>query len=474
MSGRTRNSLRTATPPWLAALFGAPDKKFLSQADCEALVAQAEQYAQGGGETRCTVTSWWSGELRWARNRASLASDRRNDELGVGRRIQGAEGGVRTNQIDAASLQGAVQAAERNAHYGETNPDDHREPPPRFDYLTPAIWSDPTFAQPAGERARAAQAIIAPAEQAGMLSFGFLAVQAAGHAVIDPAVGRPLYAPYTAAQCSLTVRDPEGTGSGWAGASSCDWTRIDPAALARRALEKCLASRHPVTIEPGRYTVILEPQAVHALVRPVVGDFYGRLDAERSTDGPFHLRPFYSKLGLQVADSRVTIAQDPLDPDLGVIPFTDDGQPVRPVTWIDRGMLTHLAYWSNYALEWLHDNDPIVNRWGYRMAGGSATVEDMIRSTQRGLLVTRFSNLDMLDPQSLLMTGVTRDGLWLIEHGTISKAVKNLRFTESPLFVLNSIEMLGPPERVFSPDSPAIVPPLKAHDFSFTSTIDAI
>jgi len=472
MSGRTR-SPQPAVPRWLSALFGAPDKKFLSQADCEALVAQAERFAQGAGETPCKVTSWWSGEVRWARNRVSLASDRRNDELRIGRRIQGAEGGVRTNQIDAVSLEGAVRAAERLAYYGRTNPDEHREPPPRFEYLTPAIWSDQTFAQPAGERARAAKAIIAPAEQAGMVSFGYLAVQAAGHAVIDPAVGRPLYAPYTAAQCSMTVRDPEGTGSGWAGTSSYDWTRIDPAALARRALEKCLASRHPVTIEPGRYTVILEPQAVHGLVRRVVDAFYGRYDAERGPN-PFHLRPLYSKLGLQVADTRVTIVQDPLDPDLGVLPFTDDGQPVRPATWIDHGMVTHLAYWRDYALEWLHDNDPIVDRWGYRMAGGSATVEDMIRSTQRGLLVTRFSNLDTLDPESLLMTGVTRDGLWLIEHGTISKAVKNLRFTESPLFVLNSIDLLGPPERVFSPDAPAIVPPVKAHDFSFTSTIDAI
>jgi len=473
MSGRTRHRLGAAPPHWFAAVFGAPDKKILSQADCEALAAQAERFAQGGGETPCTVTSWWSGEVRWARNRVSLASDRRNDELHIGRRIKGAVGGVSTNQIDEVSLQGAVQAAERLARYGETNPDEHREPPPRFDYLTPAIWSDRTFAQPAEERARVAQAIVAPAEEAGMLSFGFLAVQAAGHASIDPAVGRPLYAPYTTAQCSLTVRDPQGTGSGWAGASSYDWTRIDPAAVARRALEKCLASRHPVTLEPGRYTVILEPQAVHGLVRPVVDDFYGRLGAE-SLPGPFHLRPFYSKLGLQVADSRVTIAQDPLDPDLGLVPFTDDGQPVRPVTWIDHGMLTHLAYWRDYALEWLHDNDPIVNRWGYRMAGGSATVEDMIRSTRRGLLVTRFSNLERLDPESLLMTGVTRDGLWLIEHGMISKAVKNLRFTESPLFVLNSIDLLGPPERVFSPYAPAIVPPLKAHDFSFTSTIDAI
>ena len=473
MTGPARRNPIARAPEWLTALFGEPAKKFLSQADCEAVAARARGFAQGGGVTRLFVDSWWVGELRWALNRVSLASDRRNDELLLSRSIHGAGGLVTTNQIDDVSLEGAVRAAERIAHYQATNPEELPETPPRFDYLKTAIWSDATFGQPSSDRTVAAQRIIAPAEQAEMVSFGFLAVQAAGHAVIDPALGRPLYAPYTAAQCSMTVRDPQGAGSGWAGLSSYDWARIDPEALARRALEKCLASRHPVTIEPGRYTVVLESQAVHDLIRFVVNKFYGREEAER-IPSPFHLRQNFSKLGLQIANGRITITQDPADPDLGVIPFSDDGQPVGPVTWVDHGFLTRLAHWRDYALKWLHENEPVVNRWDYRMAGGTTTVDEMIRSTERGLLVTRFSNIDVLDNDSLLMTGVTRDGLWLIEHGKISKAVKNLRFTESPLFVLNSVDMLGPPERVFSPGAPAIVPPLKAHDFSFTAAIDAI
>ena len=96
--------------------------------------------------------------------------------------------------------------------------------------------------------------------------------------------------------------------------------------------------------------------------------------------------------------------------------------------------------------------------------------------------MTRFSNVALFDAMSLLSTGLTRDGLWLIEHGKITKAVKNFRFTESPLFVLNSIEQLGVPVPVFRPVknpytpqlTPAIVPPIKSRDFSFTSTIDAI
>jgi predicted Zn-dependent protease len=101
-------------------------------------------------------------------------------------------------------------------------------------------------------------------------------------------------------------------------------------------------------------------------------------------------------------------------------------------------------------------------------------MEEMIRTTRRGLLVTRFSGVMLMDLRTLLLSGFTRDGLWLIENGTISKAVKNFRFAESPLFVLNSLEQLGTPVPVFSPGTPAVVPPLKARDFSFTSMIDAV
>jgi predicted Zn-dependent protease len=153
-----------------------------------------------------------------------------------------------------------------------------------------------------------------------------------------------------------------------------------------------------------------------------------------------------------------------------------------PVKWIDRGVLTNLWYPRDYALRALGENTGVRLLTGYRMSGGETTVEEMVRTTRRGLLVTRFSNVRLLDPSSLLATGLTRDGLWLIENGKISKAVKNFRFTESPLFVLNSLEQLGEPVPVFRPVArptsieltPAIVPPLKARDFSFTSLIDAI
>jgi len=455
--------------------------RFLSREECATLVERIRGFAQGGGKTEVDVTSWWSGELRWARNRVSLASDRRDISVHVSRTLPAmtGDGNVMTNQLDDVSLTAAVREAERWAHRRQHSRTDIVTSVPDFQYAKPAIWSDTSYGLTTEERGRIARALVDPAEAAGMLSAGYIEVRAQGTAS-TPAEKPLMYAQQTTGQCSMTVRDPEGRGSGWAGGSSYDWTRIDPEALARRALQKCLASRNPVTIEPGRYTVILEPQAVHELVVFVVAALNDRHAAENQP-GPLNagydtaLRLGRSKLGLKVVDERLTISHDPMDPALGVIPFGDDGwgpYPVDAVTWIDHGVLTDLSFGRAYAVRELTDNVPIAPRMAYRMSGGPTSVEEMIATTKRGLLVTRFSGVRPLNEG--LFTGLTRDGLWLIENGKISKAVKNLRFTDSPWFLLNSLEQVGEPVPVFSPDAPAIVPPLKARDFSFTSLIDAI
>jgi predicted Zn-dependent protease len=464
-------------------------ERILSKDECDAIAQRIFAFARGDTETRVQILSWWQGELRWGRNRVSLASDRRDIRVSISRNVGVGSGNVSTNQLDDVSLEAAVRAAERGAQLAPTvqRPPMTQPPFPRYERPATAIWSDATYAMTAEARGEVARALVAPAEAKGMLSAGYMELRAGAKMFVSSL--RPAgpwapwdvpYVPWTQAQCSMTVRDPAGTGSGWAGLSSYDWARIDGTALATRALEKCEASRHPVALEPGRYTVILEPQAVADLIDliPLV-----REQAEAG-HGPWALavdnvlRLWRTKLGLKVIDERITISHDPMDPELGILP-----QPwMQPVTWFDKGVLTALGYDRSYALEKLNENAAVRGMVGYRMSGGTTSVEEMIATTKRGLLVTRFSNIRGLDRQSLLATGLTRDGLWLIENGKITKAVKNFRFTESPLFVLNSIEQLGEPVRVFRPVkdpyqaalTPAIVPPLKARDFSFTSTIDAI
>jgi predicted Zn-dependent protease len=144
------------------------------------------------------------------------------------------------------------------------------------------------------------------------------------------------------------------------------------------------------------------------------------------------------------------------------------------VTWIDHGVLKELAYYRPYGIKQLGKNSGLPNSYAFRMSGGKTSVDEMIATTKRGIRVTRFSNVGVVDPKSLLLSGYTRDGTWLIENGKISKPIKNFRFTESPLFVLNNVEALGVPQRVFHPSAPVIVPPIKAREFNFTALSEAV
>lgn len=478
----------------------AEGKRVLSREECDEIFRRVSALARGGGDTKVELSSWWQGELRWARNRVSLASDRRDDSIVVHRTIDnGQPGAVSTNQLDDESLESAVRAAERASGMGSRMGHGVGFYPKLPEYQRPegAIWSDATYDLTTERRGEIARSLIAPAEGKGLYSAGYLEVRAVSGATLStafPELRTGKYAfwdePYdawTQAHCSTTVRDREGTGSGWAGASSFDWSAVDASALAERALEKCVASRNPVALEPGRYTVILEPQAVADLMEILVPTFARREVPETGNMSPWLLGQddatglWRTKLGLKVVDSRISISHDTNDPALGIVAAHTE----RPgkVTFIDHGVLTALGHFMETGIARLPGDHELRGLTAYRMSGGQTSMDEMIRSTRRGLVVTRFSNLRRLDMTggSMLSTGLTRDGLWLVENGKITKAVKNFRFTESPLFVLNSVEQLGRPVPVFRPTrheggelTPAIVPPLKVRDFSFTSTIDAI
>ncbi len=462
--------------------------RILARDQVQRIIDRVMHYVDTPGQgTIVSVQSWWNGELRWARNRVSLASDRRDIRVVVSRTVDGASGSADTNQLDDVSLQALVRVAERSA-----NAMYQREAmmmpvrPPVLPIPSPTIWSDATYNVTAEQRGQVTRVLTEGAEAKDLLSAGYIEMRAGEVAMFNTRSANPdvvQYDTYSQAQCSMTVRHPKGVGSGWAGLSSYDWSAINSDALANLALDKCIKSLNPVAIEPGRYTVILEPQAVANLVDGLVA-WLNRREATEQGRGPFvlgvdqSLRLIRTKLGLKVIDERLTISHDPMDPLLGIIPQ----QGLTPTTWVDRGILTTLSHSRLYSLTRMNENLPEISRDTYRMSGGDVSMDEMIRTTKRGLLVTRFSGLVNVDNDSVLMSGVTRDGLWLIENGTISKAVKNMRCTESPLFVLNQIEQLGVPVPVFRPETnpyapnlrPAVVPPLKVNDFSFTSTVDAI
>lgn len=465
-------------------------RRFLTREECAALAARVIKFADGGGHTTVSITSRWTGELRWARNVPTVTGDRRNNTVVITRNIHGASGTATTNQTDDVSLRAAARAAERLLQFRWEASDYVIEKPVEHTYPHTDIWSETTYDQTPETRGTIARALAGTAATAGLYSAGYLAVEARGSATIDSA-GRSFYAPQTIAQCSVTVRDPQGSGSGWAGASSYDWAKFDAAAVTKVALQKCLDARNPVAIEPGRYTAILEPQAVYQLIDTIIGA--NREGAEQGANDPFYshaeavqyrgvaTRLGMSKLGERVMDPRITVSHDPSDPLLGVVPFSvesgmynEDVEPFQPVTWIKDGVVQSLSYNRLYAIRTLGENLGLPASGAYRMSGGSTSMAEMIASTKRGVIVTRFSSVRLLDPVSVLVTGVTRDGFWLVENGKITHPVKNFRFSESPFFVFNNVEDLGVPVPIFNPGIPAIVPPVKVRDFNFVSLVDAV
>lgn len=479
-AGRAPHSLFARADTHTTARPGDGGQHFLSKEECRALADRIIAMADGGGETYVGTWSNWYGNLRWGRNQVNTGGDVESTSVSIGRTIRGASGWGQTNALVDDALRKTMREAETLRLWGMESPDTypvayHDREQVQHPLSNPKIWFDTTYNLNAERRAQLLEPIVADVSKLGLLTAGYVRVDAVGFSVIkDPSTKLFRYAPMTTAQFSLTVRDPRGTRSGWAGVDFGDWTRIDTAALARIAIDKCERSKNAVAIEPGRFTAILEPQALCDLFSPVMR-FLDRAAAEGGR-GPFAdpSRPGFSKIGQRLLDPRITVSADPMDPDLGYLPFDWAGEPYINVNWFENGVLKELSYPRSYGVSELQKDWALPSSGAFRISGGTSTIDEMIATTERGVLVTRFHDVFVVDQNSILCRGITRDGFWLIEKGKISKAIKNFRFTESPLFILNNVDQLGAPQRVFHPEAPAVCPPVKVRDFSFTGLMDAV
>ena len=287
----------------------------------------------------------------------------------------------------------------------------------------------------------------------------------------------------SSASFSTTMRTEDGTGSGWAGLDAPRFSEIPAADLAERAAKKAIGSAKPRDIEPGRYTVILEPKAVDDLVELLAGSFSMRTADEG--------RSFLSKpgggnrVGEKVFADAVTIRSDPFDPRVPARPWAGGGTggflgfggtggagftglPTRKTTWVDKGVVKELSvdrYWATKA-----NTAPRPFFGSIVMEGGKGTVDDLIAGADKALLVTRFWYIRSVNPQIVQVTGLTRDGVWLIEKGKVTGAVTNLRFNDSPVNLLKNIEAMSAPVST----GEMVVPAIRARDFLFTSKSDAV
>jgi len=445
---------------------------FLTKEDAQALTKRVLALAKAE-QTRVTILGSARGNTRYAVNQISSGGDNTNVTVSIRSTFGTKSASTTTNKLDDVSLQAAVDLSERLAKLAPDDPEAMPELEPQTYDESPG-WSAITASLDPAGRAAAVRAVTEPSRAAKLAATGYIESDAQAHAIANNK-GLFAYGRQTGAAMTTTVRAPDGSSSGWAGASHTDWSRIDPEALGARAIDKARASMNPVAIEPGRYTVVLEPTAVGNLVQLLAF----ALNARNADEG----RSFFTKqgggnkIGLKVVDERVTLVSDPLDPDAAALPFTPEGAPAKKTTWIENGVVRNLAYDRYWAQKQGKSAAPLIG--SLKMSGGTSSMEELIASTQRGILVTRFWYIRPVDPRTILYTGLTRDGTFLIEDGKITKAVKNLRYNESPIFMLNNLDAMGPSVRVSasedgSPGFAIVVPPIKAHDFNFTSLSDAV
>jgi predicted Zn-dependent protease len=417
------------------------------------------------------INSNVTNNLRFAANQVSTAGSVSDINIQVQSSFGPKHAVVVTNNVSDDALLATVKQSEALAKLAPDDPEAMPDLGPQ-NIKTVNAWFDDTAALTAADLIKAGLTALEPARKASDLNVaGYLVINETS-ASLGNSKGLFAYHRATNANYTVTARTSDGTGSGWAGAEHPDWRQLNIAEVSARAIEKARLSRNPVAIEPGKYTVIFEPQAVGDLVQLIA--FYG--DARSSDEGrsPFAKQGGGNKIGEKIMDPRISLIADPMDPMVLSQPWDGDGLPLGKQVFVENGVLKELYYSRFWAKKM--NKQPTGNPTSFIMTGGTTSIEDMIKSTQRGILVTRLWYLREVDPRTILYTGLTRDGTFLIENGKISKAIKNFRFNDSPLFMLNNLEAVGRPVRLAGTEAggAVVVPPIKVREFTFTSLSDAV
>jgi predicted Zn-dependent protease len=443
-----------------------------SQEEAKNILSKVLSYSKADGcEANLNGTN--GGNIRYARNSVSTAGETSDVQLVV-QSYFGKKSGVATiNEFDEASLAKVVKRSEELAQLAPENPE-FVEPLTQQTYGDSKTFSDATAKITPEYRAQAAANSINPAIAKDVTAAGYLEDNNSFAAMMNTK-GLFAYNQSTGVTFTVTMRSNDGTGSGWVIRDFNDVSKLDTAEASNVAIDKALQSRNAKAIEPGKYTVILEPAASAELIRNML---FG-MNARQADEG----RSFMSKkgggtkLGEKMMDERVTIYADPFNADVPASPWDGGGQARKKMDIIKNGVVSNLFYDRYWASQ--KNVAPVPFPGNAIMEGGTASVEDMIKDTKRGILVTRFWYIRAVDPQTQLYTGLTRDSTFFIENGKIKHPVKNFRFNESPVIMLNNLETLGKQVRVSVDGGPGgglnfLMPYMKIRDFTFTSLSDAV
>jgi predicted Zn-dependent protease len=423
------------------------------------------------------------GHTRFAANDVTTAGMSENLSITITSIDGGRSGMITADTTEDAGLREAVARSEGLLATARPSAE-AVEPLGPQQYLSIAGYDDATADASPMVRSRGVKAALERARGRGLDASGFFETGARWSAIAN-SKGNFGFHRSTSASYSATMRTSDGTGSGYAEVDAPRLADVDAAALAERAAVKAETSAQPRDLPPGKYPVILEPHAVADLLSGMIFSF----DSRSAEEG----RSYFSKpgggtrLGEKVFAEIVTLRSDPTDPRVPGSPWAGSGErfggfggggagglPSRKTTWIENGVVRNLTcdrYWAKK-----NGREPLPYSGSLIMEGGAGTLEDLIAHTDRALLVTRFWYIRAVNPREALYTGLTRDGVWLVEKGKIVHPVNNFRFNDGPLNLLKNVDAMSASVAAGSGgfSGSMVLPAIRAREFIFTSRSDAV
>ena len=417
---------------------------------------------------------------RWANSTITVNLVQLDQQISVNVRLGSKVGSASTREFDDESLKAMVDEATEAAKTARENPNLQPLTKGPQDYI-PVDAALPAMVNfGPGERAEMVRKSVAVCDKKGALGSGYIPKTYQTTCSANSA-GLFAYYQYAEAGFILTCRTQDGRGSGWAGITGVkDLGLIDPVKLSEIAADKAVKSQKPRALEPGRYTVILESRPAARFLSLMTGIFNARTVETGPRSYLTGSERGSSKLGEKVFSDLITIKSDIGNPILRQAPILPDGLPARPVTWVEKGVLKNLYYDQQYAARVKKEPTPATVNMSLVLEGSNPqSVEQMIKSTRRGLLVTFFWYIRPVDQPTLLNTGMTRDGLFLIENGEIAGPVQNFRWNMSPLVGFNNVTAIGQSVPMHTGESydgggTALVPAVRMEDFYMTSVSPAV
>lgn len=414
----------------------------------------------GGDDTVVTLQDQHGGTTRFANNQIVQNVNARRGQLTITVAYEKKRGAASTTDFTAGSVQEALARAERIARLSPDDPEYLPPPPPIAFAARPTARPETASAGPP-RRLEYANEAIGHCRMENMMAAGVV-TSSTGSIGVAASNGLFAFEERTDARFSLTVQAGDATGWSAAAHRSIDHLKVQERTL--NAINKAKLGRDVRELAPGRYPVILESAAVAGLWNALLWS----LDAKSYEKGT---SPFANKLGQRILDERLTLQNLPGHADLFGVGFTTDGLPSEAAVWIDRGVLRELSYDRYTAAKRGIRSIPTLDAPFLSLAGAARDkVQDLIKQVDRAILVTNFWYIRPVNPTDLTLTGMTRDGTFLVEKGEIIAAVKNFRFHDSPLRAFQHVDAWTVPlEAVTSETGKMLVPAVVLPEFHFSS-----